>query len=204
VALCEQTLYKIVHNCGAMGAFWLRTQVCFVTWCRSRISDVNEFKRLLLERMPVGTQVFGCREYHSDGFPHFHAVVCFATSVYWQDAAERFWLRCSDGSVDTQSVHFKVPKSKADVERFLHFTQRYCAKNANKDLFGERIVLPVAGGTVVVRCTGCEQQSKVDCGWLCSGCASSRELQTEKVTQFWSLLFSSSVVRGRTRKVVKC
>jgi hypothetical protein len=156
-----------------MGAFWLRTQTCFVTWCRSRIDDVAEFERLLRAKMRAGTLVFGCREYHADGVSHYHAVLWFPEEVYWQDAHEKLRLVLKDGTVDTRSIRIRVPKKGQSMEHFLRVTQRYCAKNENEHLFGKRFIAPSRKDyaiSVKVTCRGCATHSEVESSWYCGGC----------------------------------
>src|ERR1700744_307924 len=81
--------------------FQLRTRYVFVTWTRSRITDVEEFHRKLKERLPSATQLFGCQELHKDGTPHYHAIVVLPKAPNWTDVREHFLLKLDSGEVDT-------------------------------------------------------------------------------------------------------
>lgn len=166
---------------AAMAKFWLQTQVCFVTWCKSRVRDPRRFFALLKGKMPVDTQVFGCREYHRSGELHYHAVICFADEVRWSNALPYFHLRPAGGDVDTFSVHIKVPTAKQDVEQFLHTTQRYCTKNLNTDVFGRRIIVPESLRAKPVHCNLCKQRGFVTAQWACERCSRPIHGITEKV-----------------------
>jgi hypothetical protein len=134
------------------------------------VRSVEDFERMLMRQMPAGTQVYGCMEYHADGVPHFHAVVCFNESKYFPDAKKQFTLVHDDGAVDTRSIHFKVPKKDQEVEPFLARTQRYCGKDGNTNTFGTKIVYPLRGGMGQVRCVACLQVGEAQGRWVCVGC----------------------------------
>lgn len=155
----------------SMGAFWLRTQVCFVTWCRSRVRTPGEFERKLLARLPAGTKVFGCMEWHQDGTPHFHAAVCFARSKYIENAREAFCLYDDRGQVDTWSIHFQLPLRKQEVGEFLEKVQRYCAKNFNDALFGAWIEPPEEGVRRDATCMRCGDAAGKGAGIVCQCCS---------------------------------
>lgn len=144
-----------------------------MTWCRSRVEQVAEFERMLRQAMPEGTFMFGCKEFHQDGVPHYHAVLGFLHDVFWEDAVSKFRLRRDDGVVDTRSVHIIKPFRKETVEQFLFRTIRYCAKNDNQFLFGKRFTeqdLQSQSGSVwrVRQCEECggtvERELRVICG----------------------------------------
>jgi hypothetical protein len=136
---------------------------------------------MLRAKMPPDTQIFGCKEYHVDGTPHYHAVVCFEHSVYWENARCRFWLKHPDGSVDTRSVHIVTPKVKDDELRFLDRTQRYCRKNANGDVFGEMIVLPPSPGSCTLPCGRCKEPVSTGAVLRCRVCAREMVQRSAKV-----------------------
>lgn len=156
--------------------FWLRTQTCFVTWCQSRIHAVSDFERLLVQRIPVGTLFFGCKEYHSDGAPHYHAVMWFPEEILWEDAHAQLRFVLDDGAVDTQSIRIRTRKKGQSEEHFLKVTQRYCAKNENPETFGVRFCKPCQQGVsagVLKRagCSGCGADGDTSKALYCPSCA---------------------------------
>jgi hypothetical protein len=176
-----------------MGRFQLTTQVVFVTWARSRVRDAKEFERRLMPKLPEGTQVRGCMEYHVDGCPHFHAVVCFSDSQKIDDAHGMFSFCGDDGRVDTRSIHFELPRSAQNVLKFLRTTQRYCEKNLNKDLFGKRIVPPESLYThKEVLCGGCKKRIDEREPLFCHCCLEKQCVDKAKVSEC-----SASEAHGR-------
>src|SRR5712671_6033254 len=91
--------------------FLLRTQVCFVTWNRSHVTDHDLFYTMLQQHLPSGTKLFGGQEFHKDGAPHYHVVIRFPRRVRWADARKEFMLILDDGEIDTQSIRIEVPLS---------------------------------------------------------------------------------------------
>src|SRR5690348_1936360 len=102
-----RVLLEVKKATGTGRTFTLRSQVCFVTWARSRVEDSEEFYRMLVRNMPDGTKIFGAKEYHQDGTLHYHAVIMFADRIYWKDARMRFTLVCDDGEVDTRAINIE-------------------------------------------------------------------------------------------------
>lgn len=119
--------------------FVLHATYCYVTWSQSRIDDHEEFYCKLRARMPHGTEIFGGKELHEDGFPHYHVVMKFPRRIHWRDARKKFVLERSDGVVDTEAIRIVVPDLYQPVSEFLDHTQAYCAKDDNPWMFGERI-----------------------------------------------------------------
>ena len=110
----------------------------YVTWSKSKIDSKEEFHQKLLAILPAGVRMFGGRELHQDGTPHYHVVFSFVEKVHWRDAAKRFSI---DG--DTNAIRLEKPKARQRVRGFLEKTMAYCAKDG--DTFGERMSCP---GTV--------------------------------------------------------
>lgn len=130
---------------------------------------------MLRGAMPEGTLMFGCKEFHKDGVPHYHAVLGFPKEVYWEDALSRFRLRMQCGEVDTRSIRIRVPYRAQAVEQFLRCTVRYCAKNENELVFGERfgmeeIRAAMQGKDVKVSCGSCGEVSRSELHYVCRRC----------------------------------
>ena len=106
----------------------------YVTWSKSKIDSKEEFHRKLLAILPGGVRLFGGRELHQDGTPHYHVVFSFVEKVHWPDAAKKF---CIEG--DTNAIRFEKPKPRQRVSDFLENTMAYCGKDG--DTFGERLCL---------------------------------------------------------------
>lgn len=152
--------------------FFLRAKVCFVTWCRSEFDDHTEFYEVLRERMPVGTRLFGCKELHRDGKPHYHVSMRFPEEVRWQDALGMFRLCRRDGGRDTKSIRISVLSRGEGEEQFLERTQAYCVKHGNESVFGARfgerdeLVLPDG----CWRCARCERRLVEELDLVCVCC----------------------------------
>ena len=112
--------------------FGFSGECVFVTWSRSTIANKDDFHRKLVSMMPPGVKIFGGREYHQDGKPHYHVVLSFPAKVKWPDARKMFIL---EG--DTTAVRITPPWRGQRIYDFLNNTQTYAAKK--KDTFGERI-----------------------------------------------------------------
>jgi hypothetical protein len=106
----------------------------YVTWSKSRIDSKEEFHQKLLTILPAGVRLFGGRELHKDGTPHYHVVFSFLHKVNWPDAAKKFSI---EG--DTNAIRFEKPKARQRLSGFLENTMTYCAKDG--DTFGERLSL---------------------------------------------------------------
>lgn len=106
----------------------------YVTWSKSRIDSKEEFHQKLLTILPAGVRLFGGRELHKDGTPHYHVVFSFLHKVNWPDAAKKFSI---EG--DTNAIRFEKPKPRQRLSAFLENTMTYCAKDG--DTFGERLSL---------------------------------------------------------------
>ena len=104
----------------------------YVTWSKSKIELKEEFHEKLVAMLPAGVRMFGGRELHQDGTPHYHVVFSFAEKVHWRDAAQKFAI---EG--DTNAIRFEKPKPRQRVSDFLENTMAYCAKDG--DTFGERL-----------------------------------------------------------------
>lgn len=152
-------------NKVARKGFLLRSQVCFVTWSQSRIHDCDEFYHSLLEILPAGTKVFGSREFHEDGRPHYHAVLFLPSPVYWSDAGRYFVMKRADGQVDTRAIHIQVPGKGELVEEFLQRTQAYCVKEGEGGVFGKPF-----GQSVMASCANCRSRLSGDDRCFCLSC----------------------------------
>jgi len=106
----------------------------YVTWSKSTIESKEEFETKLLPLLPAKTQVFGGRELHKDGTPHYHAVFKFENKVHWTDAHKHLTIQG-----DTTAIHIAKPRPRQRVDEFLETTQAYCSKDG--DTFGERMSL---------------------------------------------------------------
>jgi len=120
--------------------FLLHGVYAYVTWSQSRIDDHEEFFNKLRYILPEGTEVFGGKELHQDGHPHYHVVMHFPRRVHWTDARTKLMIKQDDGEVDTKAIRIEVPRLYEPVCEFLDRTQAYCAKDDNPWLFGDRIL----------------------------------------------------------------
>ena len=124
-------------NSKFSGKFELRNRFAFVTWARSRIEDHLVYYDKLMKMLPGGVKLFGGKELHDDGTPHYHVVIEFERRVHWRNAREKFMIRHDDGEVDTSAIRIVCPYRGQSVEQFLECTQAYCAKDSNPFTFGE-------------------------------------------------------------------
>jgi hypothetical protein len=108
----------------------------FVTWSRSKIEEHQRFASMLRDRLPEGTEVYGSKELHVDGSPHYHAVVLLSDGVTLVDARETLTF-----PGDTEAVRVVTPADEQSMEDFLKKTQAYVAKDDNTCIFGEYIEL---------------------------------------------------------------
>jgi hypothetical protein len=119
---------------AADGKYRFNGKHIYVTWSKSRIDSKEEFHQKLLTILPAGVRLFGGRELHKDGTPHYHVVFSFLHKVNWPDAAKKFSI---EG--DTNAIRFEKPKPRQRLSGFLENTMTYCAKDG--DTFGERLSL---------------------------------------------------------------
>jgi hypothetical protein len=103
----------------------------FVTWSKSKIDSKEEFHRKLLAMLPADVKMFGGRELHQDGTPHYHVVVSFPVRKHSEDAAAMFSI---EG--DTNAIRFEKPKPRQHKD-FKKKKMAYCEKDG--DVFGERL-----------------------------------------------------------------
>jgi len=106
----------------------------YVTWSKSKIEEKEVFHQKLLAILPTEVRMFGGRELHQDGTPHYHVVFSFTEKVHWPDAANKFSI---EG--DTNVIRFEKPKPCRRISDFLEKTMAYCSKDG--DTFGERLCL---------------------------------------------------------------
>jgi len=102
--------------------FALRSTVCFVTWSQSRTYNHKQFYRKLQRIVPSGIEIFGGKELHRDGNPHYYAVLRFPYRVNWQDARRKLMVPGPDGDVDTEAIWIVVPDKTESVGDFLRRT----------------------------------------------------------------------------------
>lgn len=121
------------------GKYRLTGRNVYVTWSKSKINDKDEFHQKLLAILPAGVRLFGGRELHQDGTPHYHAVLSFVDKVHWTDAVKKLSI---EG--DTNAIRLEKPRPRQRPHDFLENTMAYCAKDG--DTFGERILLEGAAG----------------------------------------------------------
>ncbi len=106
----------------------------YATWSKSKIDEKEVFHQKLLAILPAGVQLFGGRELHKDGTPHYHVVMSFLHKVNWPDAVKKFTI---EG--DTNAIRFEKPKPGQRFSGFLENTMTYSARDG--DTFGERLCL---------------------------------------------------------------
>jgi hypothetical protein len=116
------------------GKYRFNGKYMYVTWSKSKIDSKEEFHEKLLARLPAGARVFGGRELHQDGTPHYHVVISLAEKKHWRDTANVFRL---EG--DTTAVRIDKPRPGQRTSDFLETTMSYCSKDG--DTFGERLSL---------------------------------------------------------------
>lgn len=187
-----QGLQRVTVVLSMGRTFVLRTAVCFVTWSQSKFDDHDEFYRMLCLAMPAGTRIFGSKEYHKDGRPHYHVVLRFPHRLMWNDGRKKFMLRRGDGVPDTKAIRIQVPQHPETVEDFLQRTQAYCAKDENPWTFGERFgaVDPVIYKDM--SCNGCKRRFGGDSVLFCSVCTD--RLCIDKVSLFSMRITQCSVL----------
>lgn len=134
------------------GEFEFNATMAFVTYTQSQVKDKEEFYRCLRDSIEavlprikgteekVSVQIFGGRELHEDGNPHYHAVLKFSERVHFRKAREKFCVYILvDGErvVDTHSIHIRRKPEHETPGQFLQSVQAYSAKD--NDTFGEWI-----------------------------------------------------------------
>ncbi|MGH7965713.1 MAG: hypothetical protein ACRERD_28515, partial [Candidatus Binatia bacterium] len=85
-------------------------------------------------------EIFGSKELHEDGTPHYHVLLRFEPRVHWRKARQRLSVLIDvDGNpeVDTNSIFIRKKKEREPAETFLQSVQSYIAKDGN--VFGEWI-----------------------------------------------------------------
>jgi hypothetical protein len=169
---------------GKKRGYHLTNDCCFVTWSQSRIHDHQVFHGKLMTMVPKGSQVFGTKELHGDGKPHYHAVMRFPGMVNWPDARSKLTVEHPDGSPDTKAISICVPEKGESRRDFLVRTQSYCMKDREEWRFGKLIDLDGEsvdrGGAKSgrgryrvmdkVTCFECQRMLGGNSTCLCSGC----------------------------------
>ncbi|KID74492.1 Geminivirus AL1 replication-associated protein, catalytic domain protein, partial [Metarhizium majus ARSEF 297] len=130
----------------------MEADVVFVTYTRSRVEDKQRFYEYLLDSLErslsriratqrVSVKVFGAKELHEDGTPHYHVLIQFSQTVLWTKARDRLavWIM-EDGRpvVDTHSIYIKKKKAEESREKFVWAVQTYVGKHG--DVFGEKVM----------------------------------------------------------------
>lgn len=136
---------------GCRGEFKLYAKLVFVTYTRSRTVDKEEFYRLVSDSLErslarsrathnVSVEMFGSREFHEDGVPHYHVLLRFSRTIYWPKARKELsvWI-IVDGhrEIDTESIYIRKKKAEEPEDKFLRCVQTYIAKKG--DVFGRRM-----------------------------------------------------------------
>lgn len=143
---------------GSEGKFKLRGKVVFVTYARSQVQDAHRFyeylKSSLKAHLPVlngrtgergALNIYGSKELHEDGIPHYHVLIRFNPGVNWADGREklRVWIDDPENPgntvVDTESINIQVSKGPLEARAFMEDVQAYIGKGAvdQNDVFGE-------------------------------------------------------------------
>lgn len=167
----EQAAYE---RSDTEGRFELQGSYVFVTYNRSRVDDHELFERLLREsiapRLPLldtdtgvraTLQVYGARELHQDGTPHYHVLMRFEKGVHWRDARQKLVVMIpgeNGPEPDTLSIRIKTKQAHESLRRFAEFCQAYVCKGGNEYVFGTWITelnAPVA--RAVARDEACRQ-----------------------------------------------
>lgn len=134
------------------GKFAVQAKVLFVTYSRSQVDDVEVFERSLRDSLslslpkkgrgdaPGTVQVFGSKELHEDGTPHYHVLLRFEPRVHWRDARKslQVWIDV-DGErrVDTESIFVSKRPLDQPMPDYLERVQAYIAKDKEQcDIFG--------------------------------------------------------------------
>lgn len=121
------------------GEFELNAAYVFVTWVRSSITDHLEFYERLKAKMPNGTMMYGSKELHMDGTPHYHVLLKFPKRKHITNA--RSYFQIEDEPV---GVHFQTYRPGEQTARdFVAGVEAYCAKDDNPCVFGESIDVEV-------------------------------------------------------------
>ena len=143
---------------GSRGEFILYSKLVFVTYTRSRINDKEEFHECLFDSLErslardwatynVSVEMFGSKELHKSGIPHYHVVLRFSRKVYWPKARRELsvWILVNGHrEIDTESIYIRKKKSEESDAKFLRCVQTYIAKKG--DVFGRRMAETEATG----------------------------------------------------------
>jgi len=114
--------------------FRFQGRYAFVTWSKSEIECKDDFHQQLITVLPSGSLVYGGRELHEDGTPHYHAVIAFSEKKRWTDARAKLSI-----PGDTNAIRIRKPRLRQPIAEFLENTMSYCGKDG--DIFGQRIPL---------------------------------------------------------------
>lgn len=131
--------------------FELNATMAFVTYTHSQVDDKEEFHKHLRDSLEkslprvsaterVAVEIFGRKELHEDGTPHYHVVLKFSKRVHWRKAREKLavWI-VVDGRrvIDTESIYIRKKSEWETGVKFLQSVQAYVAKGGN--VFGQWI-----------------------------------------------------------------
>ena len=108
----------------------------FVTWAKSQIHGSDQFYEVLKQRLPSGTEIFGCQL--DDDKTCYHAVIRNVDFPYWPDPKKTFTLYIDEGTIDTDLVHVVHRPSYRPLLPWLSTMQDYCERVGGSRLFGTR------------------------------------------------------------------
>lgn len=141
---------------GVMEQQRWRSRVYHLQLPRCLIEDAEEFYRLLREKLPEGTQMFGSKECHkATGTSLYHVVIGFPERTRYVDANKKFTLILEDKRLGVESISVTTQKRGEDEREFLRKVQAYCARDDGVEVFGERII---SGGDGNRLCVDCGQE----------------------------------------------
>ena len=97
---------------------------------------------------PGTVEVFGAKELHEDGRPHYHVILRFTPAVAWRHAREKLYVYIDvDGNrrVDTTAINVKKRSLKEPLAKFVRDVTIYIAKDGV--VFGTRFDTESAADT---------------------------------------------------------
>lgn len=135
---------------GPKGLFKFRSRLGFLTYSQSRISDPERFYDQIRDKLPEGTEIFGCQERHqeTEGV-HYHVLIQLEKRPNWKDGRGHFQLTGDDGEPDTDAIRIKPRSKRQSVASFLENVQDYIMKGEPPlppVLFGKQILPPESVG----------------------------------------------------------
>jgi hypothetical protein len=130
--MAESETEQDFEDCGSTeGKFKFNGRYLYLTYSKSNIGNKEDFEARLMVVLPERSKVYGCKELHKDGTPHYHCLVRFGERQNWPDARKRL-------AVDAvNALRIIQPRKGQRMKQFLANVQRYIEKHG--DLFGERL-----------------------------------------------------------------